>query len=133
MPTTVLIAIWLFTRSIYRIIKQKPYIKLDKQLAYGFIITLYLQFTFGIVLFSNLFSGMGYNYMSADNSMKIVSKRLWPVEHIVLMIFALVIANLGLFISLKTKSDKGKYKNILVYYSFSLLLIIFTLFAINFL
>jgi len=131
--TFLVIAICLFVRCIIGIVKQKPFRKLDRSLAYGFIITLYLQFTFGLVLFSNLLSGMGYNYMSADNSMKIVSKRLWPVEHIVLMIFALVIANLGLIISLKTKSDKGKYKNILVYYSFALGLIMFSLFAIYFL
>jgi hypothetical protein len=131
--TFLVIAVWLFIRTISGIFKQKTYKKLDKYLAFGFIIGLYLQFIFGLILFSNLLSRMGYNYMGADNSVKIVSKRLWPVEHIVLMIFALVIANLGLFISLKTKDDKSKYKNILVYYSFALALIMFSLFAIYFL
>jgi hypothetical protein len=73
---------------------------------------------------------MGYNYLSADNTMKIVSKRLWPVEHIVLMLFALLIANLGLIISLNTKSDKSKFRTILIYYSISILLIGFSLSAI---
>lgn len=131
--TFLLIAIWLFIRSINGLIKDKPFKRLDKYLSFGFIISLYLQFIFGLVLFSNLLSGMGYSYISADHTTKIVSKRLWPVEHIVLMIFALVIANLGLIISLKTKSDKGKRKNILIYYSFALCLILFSLFAIYFL
>jgi hypothetical protein len=82
------------------------------------------------MLFSNLGSTLGYNYLSADNTMKIVSKRLWPVEHIVLMLFALLIANLGLKISLNTKSDKGKFRTILIYYSISILLIGFSLSAI---
>jgi hypothetical protein len=131
--TFLLIAIWLFIRSINGLIKDKPFKRLDKYLSFGFIISLYLQFIFGLVLFSNLLSGMGYSYISADQTTKIVSKRLWPVEHIVLMIFALVIANLGLIISLKTKSDQGKRKNILIYYSFALCLILFSLFAIYFL
>jgi hypothetical protein len=131
--TFLLIAIWLFIRSINGLIKDKPFKRLDKYLSFGFIISLYLQFIFGLILFSNLLSGMGYSYISADQTTKIVSKRLWPVEHIVLMIFALVIANLGLIISLKTKSDNGKRKNILIYYSFALCLILFSLFAIYFL
>jgi len=55
------------------------------------------------------------------------------VEHIVLMIFAMVIASLGLFISLNTKSDKGKHKNILIYYSIALCMILFSLIGIYFL
>ncbi|MEI6853006.1 MAG: hypothetical protein WCL06_09190 [Bacteroidota bacterium] len=131
--TFLLIAIWLFIRSIHGLIKEIPYKRLDKYLSFGFVVGLYLQFIFGLILFSNLLSGMGYSYISADNTTKMVSKRLWPVEHIVLMIFALVIANLGLIISLKTKSDQGKRKNILIYYSFALCLILFSLFAIYFL
>lgn len=131
--TFLIIAIWLFIRSISGIIKHKIYVRLDKYLSFGFIITLYLQFIFGLVLFSNLLSSVGFSYISADNSMKIVSKRLWPVEHIVLMIFALVIANLGLIIAMKTKSDIGKHKNILIYYAFALCLVLFSLFANYFL
>ena len=128
--TFLLIAIWLFVRSFKGIAKKLKYQKLDKYLSFGFIASLYLQLVFGLILFSNLGSTMGYNYLSADNSVKIVSKRLWPVEHIVLMLFALLIANLGLIITLSTKSDRRKYMNTLIYYSISLALIIFSLCAI---
>ena len=131
--TFLIIAVWLFIRSVNGILRQKVYTRMDKYLSFGFIISLYLQFIFGLVLFSNLLSGVGYSYISADQSTKIVSKRLWPVEHIVLMIFAMVIASLGLFISLNTKSDKGKHKNILIYYSIALCMILFSLIGIYFL
>ena len=124
------IAIWLFVRSIIGIRNKRPFTRLDKLLSYGFIISLYLQLIFGLILFSNLGSSMGYNYLSAETSVKVVSKRLWPVEHIVLMLFALFIANLGLFISINTKSDRNKYLNTIIYYSISLSLIIFSLSAI---
>lgn len=128
--TFLIIAIWLFIRSFRGYFYNKTYTNFDKLLSFGFIISFYLQLIFGIILFSNLGSNMEYNYLSADNSIKIVSKRLWPVEHIVLMIFALIIANLGLIITINTKSDISKHKNTIIYYSISLLLIIFSLCAI---
>jgi len=61
------------------------------------------------------------------------SKRFWPVEHIVLMIFALFIANLGLIFSIKSSNDKLKFKRIFVYYLISILLIAISLGGIYFL
>jgi hypothetical protein len=124
------IAIWLFFRSYKGIFKAQPFIHLDKLLSFGFIISLYLQLIFGLILFSNLGSESGFNYLSAERSMTIVSKRLWPIEHIVLMLFSLFIANLGLIISLNTKSDRRKYINLISYFSISVSLIIFSLCAI---
>ena len=125
--TFLMCAVWLFIRSFRGIFNNRPYIRIDKLLSIGFIITLYLQLFFGIILFSNLGSNMEYNYLSIDNTVKVVSKRLWPIEHIVLMLFALLIASLGLYISLNTQSDKRKYWIIIIYYSISLLLIFFSL------
>jgi hypothetical protein len=61
-----------------------------------------------------------------------VSKRLWPIEHIVLMLFALFIANLGLIISLKSSVDRDKHQKILIYYLISLFMIALSL-SINYL
>ena len=128
--TFLVLTVWIFIRSYNGIVKKKPYIRIDKLLSFGFIISLYLQLIFGLILFSNLGSDKGYNYLTIDQSAKIVSKRLWPIEHIVLMLFALLIANLGLIISANTKSDLSKHKNTLLYYSISLALIVFSLCAI---
>jgi len=125
--TFLVIAVWLYIRSFTGIIKKKAYTRLDKYLSFGFIISLYLQLIFGVILFSKLESGNGFSYLSAENSLKIVSKRLWPIEHIVLMLFALFIANLGLILTLNSKSDMTRYRYILIYYSVSILLIIFSL------
>lgn len=128
--TFLVIAVWLFIRIYKGIYKGNSYDKIDKFLSFGFIISLYLQLIFGLILFSNLGSENGFNYLSNENSMRLVAKRLWPIEHIVLMLFALFIANLGLIISINTKSDRRKYINIIIYFSISLLLIIFSLCAI---
>lgn len=121
------IAIWLSIRSVRGITKGLPYLQLDKILAYLFIIGLYLQLLFGVILFSNFSQSMGYDYQSADESMAMVSKRLWPIEHIVLMLFALFIANLGLIFSNKSDIAKTKHSKILLYYSVSIALIAISL------
>jgi hypothetical protein len=121
------IAMWLSIRSFKGIMQGLPYVQLDKILAYLFIIDLYLQLLFGFILFSNLSQSMGYDYQSADGSMAMVSKRLWPIEHIVLMLFALFIANLGLIFSNKSDIAATKHRKILLYYSVAIALIIISL------
>ena len=123
-------AVWLITRSIIGIIKKKEYMGLDKFLSYSFIISLYLQLFFGVLLFSNLGSISGYDSIIGDSSASLVSNRLWPIEHVVLMLFALLIASLGLILSIKSNVAKEKHKKVLVYYVIAILLIAQSLFAI---
>jgi len=123
------IAIWLIIRSINGIVRDLPYLKLDKTLSYLFIINLYLQLLLGIILFTNL-SIFGFDYQGADGRVPIVSKRLWPVEHIVLMLFALFIANLGLIFSNKSNISKAKHRKTLLYYSVAIGLIAISLASI---
>ena len=62
--------------------------------------------------------------------LKTVNNRFWPIEHLVLMLFALFIANLGLILSNQTSLSKEKHKKILVYYFSALLMIAISLSAI---
>jgi hypothetical protein len=115
-------------RSVLGIIKDKSYTKLDKFLSFAFIVNLYLQLIFGLILFSNLGSAAGYENLNGEYA---VSKRLWPIEHIVLMLFSLFIANLGLIFSLKSNVDRDKHQKILIYYLISLFMIALSL-SINY-
>lgn len=128
--TFLIIAIVLIYRTIIGIVKKKEYSLFDRILSYAFIINLYLQLIFGLILFSNLGSTLGYDYVSADGTVKMVSKRFWPIEHIVLMIFALLIANLGFIFSNKSQESKVKYKNVLFYYCLSIVMIAYSLSSI---
>ena len=122
-----IIAVVLIFRSVRGIVKKSEYLLLDKILSSIFMINLYLQLIFGLILFSNLGSSLGYDYVSADGTVKMVSKRFWPIEHIVLMIFALLIANLGFIFSNKSKESIAKYKKVLIYYCLSILMIAYSL------
>ena len=128
--TFLIAAVWLIYRSIKGITKSISYSQLDKILSYVFLVNMYLQLIFGLILFTNFGSFQGFNYIGTGNEELVVSKRLWPIEHIVLMIFALFIANLGLIFSSKSGTDRDKHSKILLYYSISMLLIIVSLGAI---
>lgn len=130
--TFLFIAVILIYRSVIGILKNSEYTFFDKILSSAFMIDLYLQLIFGLILFSNLGSSLGYDYVSADGKVSVVTKRFWPIEHIVLMIFALFIANLGFILSNKSKESKSKYKKVLIYYCLSILLIAYSLGAIYF-
>lgn len=125
--TLLLISFWVIMRSVQGVIKNKAYKKLDKFLSFAFIVNLYLQLIFGLILFSNLGSSSANGYLGRDLASDMVSKRLWPIEHIVLMLFALFIANLGLIISIKSNVDRDKHQKILIYYMVSLFMIALSL------
>ncbi len=116
-------AIWLFYRSLRGYYKNLGYFRLDKSLSYIFIVNLYLQLIFGLLLMANPATLSGQEAANQDITIKMVSNRFWPVEHIVLMLFALFIANLGLIFSNSTEVDREKHRKVLVYYTIALIMI----------
>ncbi len=127
--TFLIIAVWLMIRSARGIIKGLAYIDLDKYLSYGFIITLYLQLIFGLILFASPDTVTGGANAGVEGALKMASKRFWPIEHIVLMLFALLIANLGLLFSSQSNLDRDKHKKVFIYYAISLIMIAISLSA----
>jgi len=121
------IAIWLFYRSLIGYFNKRSYTRLDKALSHAFIFNLYLQLIFGLLLMANPAAITGQESVSQDMTMKLVTKRFWPIEHIVLMLFALFIANLGLIFSTSTQNDREKHRKVLVYYTIAILMIFLSL------
>lgn len=117
-----IVAVWLFYRSFTGFLHNREYVKSDKILAWCFIVGLYLQLIFGLILFSSPATQAG-----PDLAVRLTARRFWPVEHIVLMLFALFIANLGLIFSANTQVSREKHRKILVYYAISVILIILSL------
>jgi hypothetical protein len=119
------VSMWLFYRSINGYLKNWEYARIDKILSYTFIVNLYLQLIFGFLLMISRASVPGL--ANQDVTMKMASNRFWPIEHIVLMLFALFIANLGLVFSNSTHVNREKFRKVLVYYSISIILIVLSL------
>ena len=129
--TFLIIAVWLLARSIRGIAKNYTYTRLDKLLSYGFIIALYLQLIFGLILFANPSIFNESNYSNAEGALRMASKRFWPIEHIVLMLFALFIANIGLIFSNQAKESREKHRKILIYYAIAIAMIAISLTTVN--
>ena len=125
-----IIAVWLIVRSVRGIRKNKQYTGFDKFLSYGFIINLYLQLVFGLIMFSTHSSVIDHDYSNTEQALKMASNRFWPIEHIVLMLFALFIANLGLILSNQSRTSKEKHRKILIYYISAIVMIAISLSAI---
>ena len=124
--TFLIVAIWLFYRSLRGYFKGLEYTLRDKILSYAFIVNLYLQLIFGFILMIYPKVTPAQEMMNQE-AMKLASRRFWPVEHIVLMLFALFIANLGLIFSNSAQVDREKHKKVLVYYAIAVVLIVLSL------
>ena len=125
--TFLLTAIWLYYRTVNGFLRNLAYTRLDKVLSYTFIVNLYLQLIFGLLLMVNPSATQGQEIVNPDITMKMVTNRFWPVEHIVLMLFALFIANLGLIFSSSTQIDREKFRKVLIYYSIAIVMIMLSL------
>lgn len=125
--TFLIVAIWLFYRAIRGFLKNLAYTGLDKFLSYAFIVNLYLQLIFGFFLMVSPTSVPGQEMVNQDITMKLATRRFWPMEHIVLMLFALFIANLGLIFSNSAQANKQKYRKVIVYYAIAVVLIMLSL------
>jgi hypothetical protein len=126
----VVIAVWLIIRSSRGILNNIPYTTLDKYLSYAFMILLYFQLVFGLIIFAGPVSFDNYSSVP-ESTLKLVSKRFWAIEHIVLMLFALFIANIGLIFSGQTSDSREKHRKILIYYSIAVAMIVISLIAVN--
>jgi hypothetical protein len=119
-------AIWLFYRAVKGYFRHLTYTCLDKILSYIFIVNLYLQLIFGFILMVSPAVIKAPDTVVQD-TVKLAAKRFWPVEHIVLMLFALFIANLGLIFSNSTEVDREKHRKVIIYYAIALVLIALSL------
>jgi hypothetical protein len=126
----VLIAIWLIIRSVRGMVHNHPYTLFDKYLSYAFIVLLYFQLIFGLIIFAAPVSADNYS-TGSEGALRLVSKRFWPIEHIVLMLFALFIANIGLIFSYQTADSREKHRKVLIYCSIAVAMITLSLIAVN--
>jgi hypothetical protein len=122
-----LVAVWLFFRALRGFLQNLDYTRLDRILSYAFIVNLYLQLIFGFFLMAYPEVATGQELVSQEITMKMASKRFWPVEHIVLMLFALFIANLGLIFSNSASKSRDKHRKVLIYYSIAVTMIAISL------
>jgi hypothetical protein len=98
----------------------KPYTTTDNKVATFLIATVHSQLLLGLVLYGFLspYVKMGLADMKA--AMKTPLLRFWTVEHISLMIVAVVLFQLGRTLSKKATTDKAKHQRAAIFFTLAL-------------
>lgn len=118
----VIFAIIVLWRSVQGWKRKLEWVKRDYHYAITLVVIMYLQMFLGLYLF---FAARYLN--TAETVVKPTELRFWPVEHFFTMIFALLVAQLGLVIAVNTKKHVDKHRVIFIYYTISLVFTFFSL------
>lgn len=111
----VVTALVLSINALYSILHDKPYKKSNKRLETTFLILLYISFLQGVILFFFLKENsaqLGTYTAALDNT----NSRFWAVEHSAVMIFALILAQIGRFFTSQKLPHKRKHQYTLFYF-----------------
>jgi uncharacterized membrane protein SirB2 len=98
---------------------KKPYSNGNRLLNLFAMISVHTQLLFGIVLY---FVSPFVQFNS--QTMKDANTRYWTVEHLTMMLIAIILITIGHSKSKKIVMPEGKHKTIALYYTIALLIII---------
>lgn len=118
-------AVAVILKSLIGLFGGGKYAKLDNILAASFVGLMHLQVLIGLVLYfispiAKEARNAGMSGMMADPAL-----RFWGMEHLVMMILAVVAAQVGRSLSKKAQSDHVKFRYQSIFFIVSLLLILF--------
>ncbi|MDX1903966.1 MAG: hypothetical protein SFU27_07395 [Thermonemataceae bacterium] len=113
-------------KSLFAWLGQKKYEKLDNILGASFVGFMHLQLLLGLLLYFVL-SPVGLQAIQ-NSGMKAVMKdsnlRFWAVEHITVMILAVVLAQVGRSLAKKASVDVAKHKKSFMFFTITLVLVL---------
>jgi len=101
--------------------RKYQFTKIDKYLALSLLSTLYIQMLMGIYLF---YIKINSTIIIHNNSLE---DRFWPLEHFFVMLFSILIAQLGYIYSQNLKKSEKKFKTLFLYFTSSFLLVMISL------
>lgn len=116
----VLIAVALF-RATLAWFGKKPYSENYRKINLFTIISAHTQFLVGLVLY---FYSPFVKFNQMGETMKDSALRYWTVEHVAMMLFAIVLITIGHSRSKKAASDTSKHRAITLFYGLAVLIIV---------
>lgn len=93
------------------------------RLSWVFIHFLYIQLITGVILYFFLKPESSSSVLTMEEALQQNSQRFWGIEHVSLMLFALILAQVGRLIIKQISSDRKKYRAATFYYGISLLVV----------
>ncbi len=111
------VAIIAIVKSLTGLVRRSEYKKMDKMMAVSFVGMMHLQLVTGLVLY--FFYSPFITYDMNDQT-----SRFWSVEHITLMLFAVIVAQIGRSLGKKTQNVRAKFRFQSIFFLVSFLLML---------
>lgn len=124
-----LVAIFLLFNALRSFLYSRPFTKSNVYLENAYIGLLYFALFLGIILYFFFHTPDIEINISIEDLQKKQNSQFWAIEHFAVMVFSLLIAQIGKIFTSKSISDRDKYKYTLFYFGLATL-IIFTSMAI---
>ena len=119
-----LLALLVIVKSFLGWQGKKTYSGGDNALSASFMGVMHLQLLIGLVLYFFLSPITTSAFQNFGGAMKAASIRYWAVEHIFVMLLAVIVAQIGRTRSKKANTDVKKFKNVTLYYLIALILML---------
>jgi hypothetical protein len=119
-----LTAVFVIIRAFYGWINNRDFTNTDNKSTIYLVALFHLQLLIGLLLyffFSPITTGAFEDFGMA---IKYSSIRYWAVEHIFIMLLAIIIAQIGRIQIKKANADRVKFRNAAIYFSLALILIL---------
>ncbi len=98
------------------LLKKERYGKWCIFLENSFIVLLYLGLILGFILYFFMEPANKYVVHSTADVDRILSLRFWSIEHFSVMLFALILAQIGKIFTNRSVSHHAKFKYAMIYY-----------------
>ena len=117
-----LLALLAIVNALLGSINRRPFTKGDERNGLLFMISCDVQLLIGLILY--FVSPLGMAAFGAGNAMKDAAVRYFAVEHLVVMLIAIVLVHIGRSRSKTLQADAARHRAALLFYGIALLLML---------
>lgn len=111
-------------KSLMGIFGNPKYGKIDNVFAASYVGFMHLQFLIGLVLYAFLSPITGAAFDDFGGAMKNPEMRFWAIEHITIMLLAIILAQIGRTRSKKASDPARKFKLQAIFFGISFILML---------
>lgn len=115
-----IIALAVILRSLFGWLKELNYTRFDLIGGWLYMIFLYFELVMGIVMY--FFIRRPVNIQSVEEAMRQSTLRFWGLLHFVIMLFVMILSQIGWIFILKSKLSKNKFKYSFIYFGGGILI-----------
>ncbi|MCK4922754.1 MAG: hypothetical protein KAS71_16995 [Bacteroidales bacterium] len=119
-----IVALIMITWAIIGWAQGKQYKPAFKRLSFFFTLFLYLELLTGIFLYIYLKYEIHTSGMSLEQAVRQSNIKFWVIEHVSLMLFALLLSQIGMLFIKQITSDRKKFRAATFYFGISFIVVL---------